>query len=236
MENKENLGGDGSIIDARAVKSVEEKPTIAQFIEAISAGIKQWEKAGQILVALRRDDPDVFKRIQQEHSFITNDTLEVFHNIGTGSLYPMAVLLPRHQFRAICEMSYDKQVKICHEPVQIVTRMVGDKPVVIRKPVTKMSEAECKQALWRKGNLSVETQVRRLTETPIKTIQELLPKNTAPTPAIRVPKEVKRYAIRLAVGGVGFCFEQTTACGSHEQRILLHEGQALIVLTEWPKD
>lgn len=218
-----------------AIQAAEAPPSIERFVACINAGVNSWEAAGKILVALRNEDDQIFGRIQKEHPFITLDTLEVFFHIGTRSLYPLAVLLPHSSFKAVREMSYDKQVQICSEPVQIVTRMVGDKPVVVRKPITRMSADECKRSLWRKGNYSVEHQVKQLTTPSIKTIQELLPRKKLPVNIVRVPQVVGRYVVRRAIGGK-FCFEETKATPITTQRILLQEGQAVIELTQYAKE
>jgi hypothetical protein len=111
----------------------------------------------------------------------------------------LIVLLPRHAFKALREMKYDQQVKLCSEPVEIVSRISYDKPVVLRKPIAKMSADECKKALWRKGNRSVEHQVKVLQTSAID-IDGMFPKPVLPE-AVRTPKVVGRYAVLRAVGG-----------------------------------
>lgn len=208
------------------------KPTIEAFISAFQAGVNAWESAGIILVALRQEDEHVFQRIQNQHPFITNDMLEVFWNFGKKLLYPMVALLPRHVQSHVREMQYEAQVKVCADPVEVVTRLVGDKPVVIRKPISRLTADECKRALWRKGALSVDTQLKRM-QTPFKpVVYASNPKPELPKTVTRAPKEIGRYVIRRAVGG-GFCLEKTTAHSAMEQRVMLHDGQALLVLTQY---
>ena len=223
MENKALIKRDGAAVAV-------EKPTVAAFVEAVQAGVQSWETAGRILVALRLEDEDAFKRINKLHPFITMETIEVFYHIGLKAIYPLIVLMPRHVFKALREMKYEAQVECCTKPIDIVSRISGGGPVVLRKPIAQLSADECKKALWRKGNRSVEHQVKAL-ESPVINIDGMLPK-----PVInpqRVPVVVGRYAVRRAAAGAGFAFEKTDARPYNVQRILLQTGQAVIELTEY---
>lgn len=209
-------------------------PRIEDFIKYVHAGVSAWEQAGQILVRLLREDPQVFRKITEAYDFITRDTLEVFHSIGIRTLYPLTMLLPRRVSYAVRAMRYDAQKRVCTEPIQVVSRLVGDKPVVERKSVSKLTDREVKQALWPKGNRSVEWQVRLLSapKDPAKAMAQKL--FAAPAATARTPKHVQNYAVRRTTGGGNnFVFEKTMAHNSMVQRVLLTEGQALIELTEY---
>ena len=207
-------------------------PTIAKFITCLNAGINAWEAAGLMLVALRKEDADVFKRIMKEHPLITRDTLEVFYNIGIRTFYPMVALLPQRVYSTVKSMTYEAQKRVCSEPIEVVTRMFGDKPVVVRKSISELSSQDCRRALYSKGVVPTAKQIERLNNPAPRPILELTPKPVSAGNAVRVPKVVGRYAVRRAVGG-GFCFEKTMANSMSTQRILLQGGQALIELTEY---
>lgn len=217
------------VIQAESVK-----PTIAMFITAFQAGVNAWEAAGRILVALRSEDDDAFDRIEKEHPFITRDMLEVFWNFGMKTMYPMTALLPRSVQGHVRKMTYDAQVKICAEPLQVVTRMVGDKPVIVRKPVSKLTAEEAGRALWRKGNHTVEHQIKQLSSPPVKTISEFLPQNKVVIPERR-PREVGRFAVSRGTAG-SWRFEKTTANPFTTQNVRLEHGQCVIVLQEYGSD
>lgn len=206
---------------------------VSEFVRLVHAGIEAWEQAGQILVQLRNEDPSVFQRITSEYEFITMDALEIFYAIGMRTLYPLVMLLPKHICNTVRTMRYDAQKKVCTEPIQIVSRMVGDKPVIERKSVAKLSERECKRALFPKGNRSIEWQIRDIQrpEAPLMDLRDRVFK--APPIAARVPKTVATYSVRRAIGGKDFVFEKTMANTASNQRILLSEGQAVIELTEY---
>lgn len=208
-------------------------PTVDAFIAAVRRGVESWEEAGGILVQLAREDKNIFRKIAHDYPFITIDTLEVFHHIGTKSLYPMTVLLPRHVFPRVREMSYETQKKVCSEPVSVVTRMSGDKPVVIEKGIAKLTADEARKALCRRGNRSVEKQVKALTDGPDwATFTANTPK-PVPATAQRLPKSVGLYSVRRGIGGKDFVFEKTTARPYTLQKIILQHGQAVIELTEY---
>jgi hypothetical protein len=209
-------------------------PTIEMFITALNAGINAWEAAGKILVALRAEEDDVFKRIHKDHPFVTQDMLEVFWNFGMRTLYPMVPLLPRTCQKFMREMPYEVQQRICAEPVQIVTRIVGDKPVVLRKPVTQLTAEECGRALWRNGNYTVEHQIKQMQNPPVKTIQELLPQPKTVVEE-RKPREVARFAVSRGTAGT-WRFENTMANPFNTQNVRLEQGQCVIVLQEYGKD
>jgi hypothetical protein len=213
------------------------EPTIKNFVAALQAGVEQWEIAGRILVTLRNEDATVFRKITEAHSFITLDTLEVFYHIGQRTLYPLTVLLPKHVFRSLREMSYEQQVKLCATPINVVTRMVGDKPVIIRKPIAQLSQDDCRKTLWRKGNFSVDHQVKQLTNPKPITLQSFTPKpkSGAVQIPVRTPKSVGFFAVSRGPAGT-WRFEKTNARPMSSQRVLLECGQAVIELTEYQRD
>lgn len=235
MENQttSQSNGDSSLVKPVNIQAVTVNPTIEMFVAALNAGVNAWEAAGKILVSLRREDEDVFERIQKQHPFITADMLDVFYNFGLRTLYPMVALLPQACRSVVRTMPYEVQQRICAEPVEIVTRIVGDKPVVIRKPVTRLTAGECKRALWRKGNYTVAHQVKQLLNPPVKPIQELLPKKVVVEE--RKPREVARFAVSRGTAGM-WRFEKTTANPWNTQNVRLELGQCVIVLQEFVKE
>lgn len=224
MENQTHAAGNRPV-------SITAKPTINEFIAALNAGSDGWQRAGEILVALRREDDGVFDKIVHEYQFVTHDILDVFFQIGIKTLYPLALLLPRHVFCAVRQMRYDTQVRVMSDSVDVVTRQVGDKPVVIRKGVAKLSPDEVKRVLGKKGARPVAKQVAMLNTFT----QKPTPRPALPSIAIRTPKEVARFAVSRGVGGT-WRFERTQARSGAEQRVLLQTGQAIVVLTEYQND
>jgi len=225
MEIKKN-------IESNRPVSITAKPTANEFVAALNAGSDNWQKAGEILVALRREDDNAFHKIVHDYPFVTYDILDVFFQIGIKTLYPLALLLPRHVFSAVRQMRYDAQVKVMSESVEVVTRQVGDKPVVIRKGIAKLSPDEVKRVLGKEGARPVAKQVallNTLTPTPVARKAE------TPSVAIRTPKEVARFAVSRGVGGT-WRFERTQARSGAEQRVLLQTGQAIVVLTEYEQE
>lgn len=205
------------------------KPTVEHFVAALNAGSDSWVKAGEILVALRNEQPTIFNKICHDYPFVTQDILDVFYQIGIHTLNPMALLLPRHAFNAVRQMRYDAQSRVLSEPIEIVTRIVGDKPVVIRKGVAKLTPDECRRALYRRGVIPVSKQVDRMKTPPAPAFKA---KATPPPLVVRTPKEVARFAVSRGVAGT-WRFERTMARSVFEQSVTLEHGQSIIVLTEY---
>lgn len=186
-------------------------------------------------MSLRNEDEHVFDKIIAAHSFITADLLEIFYHIGTKALHPLAVLLPKHVFAEIraTGMSYEAQEKFLTEPVQVVTRLTGGEPVVVRKPLSKLTKDEARWALCRKGNRSVEKQVIKIKE-PAKPAPDLLLPKKEPVKVVpRAPKPICNYVVRHTLGG--YVFEKTKAAPYSLQRVILLEGKAVIELCGDPK-
>ena len=224
MENQTHAEGDRPV-------SIAAKPTINEFVAALNAGSDNWQRAGEILVALRREDDNAFHKIVHDYPFVTYDILDVFFQIGIKTLYPLALLLPRHVFSAVRQMRYDAQVKVMSDSIEVVTRQVGDKPAVIRKGIAKLSPDEVKRVLGKKGARPVAKQVALLNTFTPKPVAKPAP----PSIAIRTPKEVARFAVSRGVGGT-WRFERTQARSGAEQRVLLQTGQAIVVLTEYEQE
>ena len=203
-------------------------PTIQNFIQALNEGVSAWERAGQIIVSLLKNDPKVFDKIIAEDFSITRDTLEIFYHIGTRTIYPKIVLLPNHIFSHVRHMTYETQKKLLTEPIQIVTRMVGYKPVIIRKGIAKLSCSEARISLCHSGNRTIDWQIKTITAIP-KYPKNLIPKLPSKTPQElqRVPEEKGRYVLRRNAVGA-FILERTMAVPYNIQRVILSDGQATI--------
>jgi hypothetical protein len=216
-----------------AVIKIDLAPRVEEFIRHVTAGVDSWEKAGQVLISLHHENRNVLREINEKYPFITIDSLEIFLHIGQRTLYPLVMLLPRQVLGVVRTMRYDAQKEITTHPVNVVTRCVGDKPVIIRKSVAKLTSEEVKRSLFSRGNRSIEWQLRYLrNESGLN--QALAPESKRLTPkeVERVPKMVGRFAVRRGIAG-SFIFEKTTASKSTNQRIILDGGQAVIELCEY---
>jgi hypothetical protein len=229
MENKALIQNNG---DSQPISVVlVNPPPIKDFIAAVDAGVKSWERAGQLLVEMLNRDRTVFKKITEAYPHITMDMLEVFHSIGLRALYPLTMMLPRTVLPIVRSMRYDAQVEVNNNLITVVSRMVGDKPVIIQKPVSKLSREEAGRSLCTRGTRSVEWQVKSLKN---QTVTSLLPK-----PAQKTAKEIERkpivrakFVVRRGPGGA-FVMEKTMASPYNIQRVMLQDGQAVIELCEW---
>jgi len=233
MENQtfiQNNGG-GEPITTRPVIEVNIAPKIEDFIAAVHAGVAAWETAGAMLVKMLEANKRVFTDIVTLYPFITIDTLEVFHSIGLRALYPLTMFLPRTVLPMVRRMRYDAQKQVTENPVQLVSRMIGGAPVIVRKPVAKLSADEARRCLWPKGNLSVETQVRKMNDKITKALTRAAPKLTEKE-AQRLPVSKGKFVVRRGTGGQ-FIFEKTMATPYNTQRVMLESGQAVIELCEW---
>ncbi len=214
-----------------SVVTVTPAPDIREFVRLVRAGAECWEQAGEVLVKLRNEDKFAFQKIHDEHPFITVEALEIFHHIGTKSLYPLVMLLPRDICAKVRTMRYEAQKAISTTPVEVVTRMVGDKPVIVHKSVAKLTSMEARTALCARGQVPVKAQIKAMIN---KITPPILPK-----PKPMLPKELerkpiarKKFAVRRGPSGA-WIFEPTMATPYNVQRVMLEGGQAVIELCEW---
>lgn len=211
--------------------------TIESFVSCVKSGVESWEKAGQIIVALRKSDPLIFERINRSYPFITIDSLEMFYGIGTKSVYPMTLLMPRHVFSVVRGLGYDTQKSLMEEPIQIVTRIAAGKPVIERKSIAKCSKDDIRKAICSRGNIPVEKQVKALTRQQETSVSVAL----APKPkVVASPKDIQRVPVSRGLFAIyrnnagNFCFEKTTARPYNLQRVMLEDGRAVIELAQYP--
>lgn len=229
MENSTVIQSNG--ISQPTVLEVNRGPTIAEFVSAVGEGVKAWERAGAMLVRMLELDRTVFKKIMEAYPFITHDTLEVFHSIGLKTLHPLTMMLPRTVLPFVRQMRYEAQETVTKGLIKVVARMAGDKPVIVEKPVARLSAEEARRALWPKGNRSVEWQVRSLTNRLEKAMEPKAPVKTAKEME-RKPIGRGKFVIRRGVGGA-WILEKTMATPYNLQRVFVEQGQATIELCEW---
>ncbi len=231
MEMQAPVQDNGNSVRNRPIGYNPLNPEIEQFVQHVNAGVDSWEKAGSILVHLHDQDKNVFSKIIATHSFITRDMLDVFYNIGQGTLYPMVMLLPRSIIHHVRKMRYDAQKRVMSDPVQLVTRFSGDKPVIVRKPVAQLTAKEAEYALWKKGNRSVDWQIKHLGDKPKPNGFV----SSGGMPAIRKPVAMAKFKVKRGPNGI-WMFEPTTETPYNVQAVILENGQAVIELCEWGKE
>ena len=98
---------------------------IDRFVSNIECGIDFWIKAGEILVKMKKDDPDVFQVITKCHPWVTLDVLETMHSIGLKALHPRVLLLPPKIASSVAAMPYDAQKYVVESNAPVLVAREG---------------------------------------------------------------------------------------------------------------
>jgi hypothetical protein len=90
------------------------------FAKLVSEGIKKWEQAGKLLVALSDADPSVYSKITQRHPFVSMDMLMAFEKIGRKQLHPILLLSDSPAARKASTLPYQDQKKIIESGIYVL--------------------------------------------------------------------------------------------------------------------
>lgn len=139
------------------------KVDIERFIGYVELGIDFFEKAGEELVRLKKNDPDIFEAITSEHKWMTKDMLLVFENIGLKKIHPMTLLMPNHVFAKLSEMPYEQQKYLAEgmevEVVSSSDLRNGYHQNGVRKLLSELTKPEAELVLSRNGVRTPKEQV-----------------------------------------------------------------------------
>lgn len=131
-------------------------PTIAQFVGSLALGLDFIEKAGTQLVAMKKDDFDVFDRIMEECDWLTKDMLECIHNVGMKVLHPKLLLMPKHVYDHVCGLPMAEQEKVVTLPVAVPPPTQEGRPVgnTVFKPAAELNRSEADR-VWQRRETPV---------------------------------------------------------------------------------
>ncbi len=217
-----------------SIVKADPAPTVDQFVDLVGKGGECWILAGELLVKLKGENPNVFREIADAHPFLTVDALEIFYHIGTRSLHPLSLLLPRDIFAKVRTMRFEAQQAVLSAPVEVVSRMSGDMPVIIRKPVSKLTNEEARRALYSRGNIPVKEQIKAI-RLEVKAPAIV---NTNPTPHMTAKRRLiskGKFAISKNPAG-SFMFQKTAATPYDLQRVMITGAETVIELCIYEGD
>ena len=82
---------------------------IDSFVGFLTCGIAFWKRAGEKLVALKKQHDDVFTDIIEQVEWLTVEMLETIHELGLGTLDPMTLLLPQRLASKVAGLPIEQQ-------------------------------------------------------------------------------------------------------------------------------
>lgn len=136
--------------------------TIDRFISKIEMGRDFFLDAGQMLVKMVDEEPQVFERIlsMKRVDWLTMDVLRTFEAIGRKQLAVEAMFLPSHVISHLITLPVDQQVKISANPVPVYTNGSARRrtEMVVHKPASRLTQREAKIALGPEGIRPIEEQ------------------------------------------------------------------------------
>ena len=111
-----------------------------------------WIKAGELLVKMVDEDPEVYDKIIKQNPRLSRNILGRFEQIGRKVLDPQLLLRSCPGYNAAKCLPYSVQQQVLAHPVEVATGQYGhDKRLV---PLESMTAAEAKQVF---GGGSVRT-------------------------------------------------------------------------------
>lgn len=119
------------------------KPPIEKFVSLVQAGIELWSSAGQLLVEMVNNDPNVYSEIMKRATFITFEMLLAFEKMGRKQIYPPLLMDNSPGAKRLLELPYDIQERFCKEPLDVVVEVMESGEVKKQhKYVKELSEFE----------------------------------------------------------------------------------------------
>ena len=115
---------------------------VERFAGLVSAGVKAWAEAGELLVKMKDEDDSIFERIIEKYPGISWDILTTFENIGRKRIYPFLMLDNCPGSKKLMLLPYEDQVRFYQAKIDVVVRVENGQPVVEKKRLQQLSKPE----------------------------------------------------------------------------------------------
>lgn len=93
---------------------------IKQFTDLVRQGVEAWIKAGEILVELVDDDPQVFDKIISDNPHLNAGILGRFELMGRHALHPQLLLHDSPGYQKLSQMPFSVQERYLDEPLPLL--------------------------------------------------------------------------------------------------------------------
>lgn len=127
---------------------------IAEFIETYQKGVDAWVKAGEILVEMVEQDPDVFEKIVEKCPSINIGALYLFEQMGRKMLHPRLLLSDSPGYQKLATLPLSLQERYIDEPVPLVVETENGTDILLVK-AREMTAGQARQAF---GNGRIRTE------------------------------------------------------------------------------
>lgn len=116
--------------------------SVENFVILVKDGINAWSQAGEILVKLVEENPNVYTEIIRKTPTITFEMLLAFERMGRKQIYPPLLMDSSPGAKRLLELPYDVQERCCKDPVEVVIDASNGVPVTAKKYIKELSEYE----------------------------------------------------------------------------------------------
>jgi len=137
--------------------------SITAFTHLIAQGIQAWIEAGKMLLAMQREDKNVFQKIINRNQWLTVDILMTFTRIGRMELRPEVLLLNQTASNILMGLDFETQGRLIDKPIEVVVDITKRNEVIIQKKnVSDLSKDELRRLVHRGKINSTDEQAERL--------------------------------------------------------------------------
>jgi hypothetical protein len=124
--------------------TIDKSAKISEFSRLYEEGLKAWSKAGEVIVELVEDDPNVYDEILAACPMLTPSVLSTFEKIGRGLLYAPLAMDGSPGGKRLQSLPLSQQVKYESEPLPLIVHTDSGTDVlrVRAKDMTKDQAAQ----------------------------------------------------------------------------------------------
>lgn len=137
--------------------SIQLKSRVKEFYTLFQQGVSSIVQAGEVLVEIRKDEPDIFDAIITQYPEIKLATLELLERLGRHEVYLPVFLDESYGARKALEMPYKTQVALTKTTIPVVRKVDGGL-VTEHKRLSELTRMEADIALGENGVVPVEQQ------------------------------------------------------------------------------
>ena len=96
--------------------------TVSEFIRLVNTGIAAWTEAGKVLVCMIEHNPNIKRKICQEHKSITPGILAKLESVGRGSLDPQLLISDAPQYNLARKLPISDQKTLLETSIPLVIK------------------------------------------------------------------------------------------------------------------
>jgi len=132
--------------------------SVETFVTLVQCGMEMWMRAGEMLVKLVSENPNIYSEIIVRNPSITFEMLLAFEKMGRKQIYPPLLMDTSFGAKKLLDLPYDVQERFSKEPIELFLPANNGSVTTEKKYLKELNRYEADVVFSDTGVRTVEAQ------------------------------------------------------------------------------